>query len=125
MRFTFPRKARLTATREFRRVYAEGERVRVYPLRVHALRVPAREGVCPGKQSRLGLAVSRRVGNAPVRNRWKRAVREAFRCHRHRLAAPCDIVVSVEWQAGEEDVPRVEDAFLEAMEALGKRWAAG
>jgi ribonuclease P protein component len=42
---------------------------------------------------RLGLSVSRRVGGAVVRNRWKRLLREAFRLTRPQLPPSLDLIV--------------------------------
>ena len=43
--------------------------------------------------SRLGLSVSRKSGNAVVRNYWKRSIREAFRLNRETLPFGIDLVV--------------------------------
>jgi len=43
--------------------------------------------------SRLGITVSKKVGNAVQRNRIKRLVREFFRLNRLRLSTPQDIVI--------------------------------
>ena len=44
---------------------------------------------CP----RLGLRVSRKIGNAVSRNRVKRKIRELFRRHQKNLPLRCDLIV--------------------------------
>lgn len=82
----FPGAVRLRRRREFLGVQRRGHR-RHTPSFV-VVQAPA-----AGAASRLGVTVSSRVGNAVVRNRVKRLVREIFRQRRSELPAPVDIVV--------------------------------
>lgn len=77
---SFPRKSRLLKPSEFQRVFDQavvsGDKL---------FRVLARAAT--GPQSRLGMAVSRKVDpRASQRNRIRRVIRESFR--RHHPAAP-------------------------------------
>jgi ribonuclease P protein component len=90
---------RLRHRHEFARVFQRGTK-QVSPAFVWYL-LPA-----PGPHSRLGLAVSKRVGNAVVRNRVKRYTREFFRRHKMQFDPPCDIVVVARRQAA--DLPYAE-----------------
>jgi ribonuclease P protein component len=84
-----PKAARLLRPADFARVYAGRCSAAAGPLVLYAWPSAA------GTASRLGLAVSRRIGNAVVRNRWKRVLREAFRAVRGGLPAGHDFVLVV------------------------------
>lgn len=82
---TFPKKVRLLRGADFERVFGT--------------KVFAADGVLvisadksPIECTRLGLSVSRKVGNAVVRNRWKRLIREAFRRQKSELPPGLDLV---------------------------------
>jgi ribonuclease P protein component len=53
----------------------------------------------PSPPTRLGVTVTKKVGNAVVRNRIKRLVREVFRLQRARLPAGLDLVWVAKQQA--------------------------
>jgi len=82
----FPKTVRLVSKLDFDRVFHEGAVASDAVLVVHAVR---------GKEpwARIGLSVSKRVGNSPMRNRWKRLIRESFRLQKAQLPLNIDIVV--------------------------------
>ncbi len=83
---TFPKSKRLLGQAEFKRVYDHG---------VHCHDRTLVLNVCTNDlgHHRLGLSFSKQVGNAVVRNRWKRRIREAFRCSQQHYQRGFDIVV--------------------------------
>lgn len=83
---SFPKAARLRVRREFLALQRRGKR-RYCPHFV-VIVAPAQ-----GARSRLGITVTRRLGNAVVRNRLKRLVREFFRNHQSALVPAQDILV--------------------------------
>ncbi len=52
---------------------------------------------------RVGLTVSGRVGNAVVRNRWKRRLREIFRRGKQHFGEAFDVVIIVKPGGGHPD----------------------
>jgi ribonuclease P protein component len=82
----FPARCRLRRASEFRRVFERRQSVSDDVLIVYAC-----ENDLP--YSRLGLSVSRKVGGAVVRNRWKRVLRDVFRRSRCELPPGLDLVV--------------------------------
>lgn len=91
------RSMRLRNPRDFQRVNHTG--TRRSSTHFVAVIAPARGDVAP----KLGLAVSRRVGNAVARNRVKRRVREWFRRSRGELPPATDWVLIARSGAAELD----------------------
>ena len=88
--FRFQKKLRLLRTTDFRRVYAQRQSVAIGPLVMYGA-----QQVTKLSHARIGISVSRRVGNAVVRNQWKRILREAFRKVKTQFSPDLDVVVVV------------------------------
>jgi len=82
--FSFRKSDRLLKRGEFLRISRFGKRVQ--NRHFIAVFLPA-----SFERTRLGITVTKRVGNAVIRNRIKRFVREYFRHHRHDIAGNRDI----------------------------------
>lgn len=89
------RAARVRRQWEFSEIHRKGVRVQTRHFTVLGLATVADEGAWA---ARIGMAVSRKVGNAVVRNRIRRLIREVFRRLREQLP-PADLVVIAKPQA--------------------------
>ena len=63
-------------------------------------------------QSRIGISVSKKVGNSVVRHHLVRLVRESFRLHKDEIETGLDIVVVARQMAKESDFKKIESAYL-------------
>jgi ribonuclease P protein component len=82
----FRRSFRLKKRREFERVYRNGKKYWNKTFVVYIL--PNKTNI-----TRLGLTVSKKVGNSVKRNRVKRLIRESFRLSQEQILPGYDIVV--------------------------------
>ncbi len=84
--FRFLKRYRLKLRTEFDVVFEHGSVASDNVLVTHAIRNSL-------GYTRIGLSIAKRVGSAPIRNRWKRWMREAFRLNRLLLPIGLDIVI--------------------------------
>jgi ribonuclease P protein component len=101
------RRNRLSRSRDFDAVYRRGRSVSTRFLTLYWFEREESVG-----EPRLGLAVPREVGNAVVRNRIKRQLREVFRARVARVPQGSDYVL------------RVRKGLPEAAEVNGHDWLA-
>lgn len=104
----FPREYRFRKRPEFLAIQRRGRRLATR----HFIVITRRKEAAP---SRLGITTSRKVGNAPVRNRVRRLVREFFRRWRPALSPHRDILVIARPQAKELGYWDVERELAQAL----------
>ncbi|MEM9176319.1 MAG: ribonuclease P protein component [Myxococcota bacterium] len=121
----FRRSDRLLDSRDFRRVLRRGRRRASRELVVVVSENPGKINQSGDlhPNSRLGITVSRKVGNAVVRNRFKRRIRAWFRAHRAELVPPVDLVVIARRPGGQLGLSELDARLrkLLALEPVGGR----
>jgi ribonuclease P protein component len=107
------KRTRLTDSPEFERVYRQGAAYRGKLFSVHAF--PNELGT-----PRLGLSVSRRVGDAVTRNAVRRRLREVFYSTLPEIPDSFDLVVSAQPAAAAADFHELSDEFARSLGKLGE-----
>ena len=116
--FSFPRTDRLTSRRQFTTVYDQGRRVRGSVVAVFGLE--NRLGRC-----RVGFTVTRKLGNAVVRNRIKRILREIYRLNELSSTGSLDLVVNAYTSIRERSRQEIERDVVRCIARLtagATRW---
>jgi ribonuclease P protein component len=112
-RLKFGRAMHIKQGRDFARVRQQGRRLITGCLIANWQALPA------DSQSRLGVVTSGKLGNAVVRNRARRLLREAFRLHQHDLAQAVDMVLIARASIVGKRFADVEKDFLTTLRKAG------
>ncbi len=117
----FLRSERLLDSKDFRRVLRHGQR-RAHQDLVVVMAPASKNPMNAGKlldnlplQSRLGLTTSRKVGNAVVRNRFRRRTREWFRARRTEFKDSIDLVVIARRSGAQLSYRELDDRLSELL----------
>lgn len=126
--FRFPRERRLRKRREYLLVQGRGRRLggkhfQFFVLRRAEPRAASRQ-VAVAAAARFGITVTRKVGNAVVRNRIKRIVREGCRRVPDLFPAGTDLVILARPSAAGARLTDVTSELADVARRLGSGGAA-
>ncbi|MCD0460895.1 ribonuclease P protein component [Roseiconus lacunae] len=97
-RHTFPKAKRVTRGSEFTLILRRGTCAAdnclvVFAIPQEALLAQKTSPTQDRSDRRLGVTIPKKTGNAVVRNRWKRLIRESFRTQQDRIPTGYDFIV--------------------------------
>ena len=95
----------LKRNEDFRNVYANGKSYANRYLVMYALRNQT-------DRNRLGISVSKKVGNSVVRHRITRLIRESYRIREEAFNSGLDVVVVARKSAKDKTCQEIESALL-------------
>jgi ribonuclease P protein component len=104
---------RIKQGRDFLRTRNQGQRAVLGCLIANWRPLPT------GSTTRLGVITSGKIGNAVVRSRARRLLRESFRLHQHDLAQPVDLVLVARASITTKTFAGVEKDFLTTLRKAG------
>ena len=110
---TLPRSHRIKQGRDFFKAKTQGQRLVQGCLILNWLALPA------GSTSRIGVITTRKIGNAVIRARARRLLREAFRLRQPCLAQPVDVVLIARSSVVGRNFAGVEKDFIAALKRAG------
>ena len=112
-RLVLGRHQRIKQARDFARLRRDGQRLATGCLAANWQRLPA------GCRARLGVITSGKLGNAVVRNRARRLLRQSFRLHQGDFNGPVDLILIARHSIAGRSYAEVERDFLEALRRAG------
>lgn len=107
------RKLRLRNREEFSRIYRGGKSFANSQFVVYWSKQPAADPF------RLGVSASKKIGNAVVRNRMRRMIKEIVRHHAHRIVPKTDFILIVRKPATLMKMKEMEKSVLHVLKRAG------
>ena len=111
----FPSQRRILKRKDFQAVYDGGVRVGARLVTVFAKVTGA------DRPTRVGLTVTRKIGNSVVRNRCKRLLREAVRKHWNLLPSGIDVVLLARHGLAKAQAREVEKEIVRMLSKAARR----
>ena len=110
----------LRNSRQFRQVYDQGQRIHSSLFSAFFLKVESDE-------RRIGITVTRKIGNAVVRNRCKRRLREALKKHFNESVNSYgfDLVINAKPGLIEADFQQIVDGVAKSVVRFGESLLKG
>ncbi len=111
----FRKSERVLNPRDFNRIIGGGSYAADDTLVVNVVRGDRAAGLNAGDNvkplSRLGISIPKKTGNAVIRNRWKRLIREAFRTQKKEIPRGFDIIVRPR-RGGIAELSRIQESLV-------------